>query len=75
MGCGCGASSSEKVAPSIQAVVQQDCLYTLEELQAMIPKAESLGSIQLSVLMNQINIIDANCGVFSNWIKENIADV
>jgi len=75
MGCGCGAASAEKIAPSLEAIVQQDCLYTKEELEALIPKAETLGSIQLSVLMNQIALIDSNCGVFSNWIKDNIVDV
>jgi len=51
------------------------CLYTLDELKALLPKAEQLGSIPLSVLNNQIHIYDSNCGVLAEWIKTHIEDV
>ncbi len=68
-GCMGTKSAEPKILPP------QDCIYTLAELQAMVPKAEGLGSIQLSVLNNQILIYDDNCGALVSWIKENIEDV
>ncbi len=71
----CGCMNKTPQVNKDMPVEAAPCLFTLEELQAMIPKAEELGSIQLSVLNNQINIYDSNCGVLAQWIKINIADV
>lgn len=70
--CGC-MGSKNAVAQQVQE--PQECIYTLQELLDMVPKAEQLGSIQLSVLQNQISIYDQNCGPLVSWIKENIEDV
>ncbi len=75
--CGCMNKATGEPSVKVFTVEGQDCVYLLEQLVSLIPKAD-LMDIRYPefsagvVLASQINEYDTDCNKFARWIKDNI---